>query len=146
MTSQELLLKAIETNPKVRIQDVRAILRKMDELGFVKVLNPSAVTGRLYVFESDFDPAFDWDLYAWVIRGKARKAILEEIGRIGLHGVEPKSASQIKKYLKETYSISLNSVIDTLRDLKTKKLISCCSNRKYRLSELGVRIIKQIHI
>lgn len=148
MTSQELFLKAVEKNPKIRIQDVRAILRSMEELGFVRILNPSSVTGRLYVLvdESDLDPEFDWNLYAWVIRGKARKAILEEIGRIGLHGFEPKTASEVKKNLKEKYSISLNSVIDTIRDLKAKELISCFSGRKYRLTESGVGIVEQIHV
>ena len=46
----EMLARARQSSPKIRLRDIRLILRKMQQRGLARCLNPEDLTGRLYFF------------------------------------------------------------------------------------------------
>jgi len=78
-------------------------------------------------------------LYAWVVRGKQRTAILKAISR-------PKTPTQIRKNsLQFNGKISLNNTSDILRQFARKGIAVCLNaeakvGRLYKLTDEGEKI------
>ncbi|MFT4243837.1 MAG: hypothetical protein ACMXYB_00080 [Candidatus Woesearchaeota archaeon] len=83
----------------------------------------------------------DWELYAWLKRGKRRKEVLEIINSKN----KPLSVNDIKNELK----IAISQSSFTVKELIDKKLISCLNSednigRLYVITEKGKKLINKI--
>ena len=85
----------------------------------------------------------DIDLYAWIIRGTRRTAIVKAMEK-------PMSPCQINKKSKEyNEKISLNNTSDTLRSFVRKELALCVNGeaktgRIYQLTPAGEEIREEL--
>ncbi len=73
----------------------------------------------------------DWELYAWVMRGRQRRKVLEALNK-------PKLPSQ----LKQEAGMSLTNLSKTLKSLEDKGMTECLTpnnktGRVYALTEKG---------
>lgn len=113
--------------PSMTYQDLRHILRDFQREGLVVCLNPNCQTGRLYLRSSvrlKFQLSqSDVELCAKILRGKSRLAVLQETARNRLHAPAPTTATQIRKYLRETYPMGLNHVLSALQFLENNGLV-----------------------
>ena len=83
----------------------------------------------------------DWELYAWLKRGKRRKEVLEIINSKN----KPISVNDIKNELK----IAISQSSFTVKELIDKKLIDCLNSednigRLYIITEKGKELINKI--
>lgn len=82
-------------------------------------------------------------LYAWVVRGKQRLAVLKALSH-------PMTPSQVHKKSKQfNEKISLNNASDALRSLVKQNLAICLNSdarigRVYQLTEAGEEIRKEL--
>ena len=150
-TGRQVLQASSRTAARMTLQDVRKIVRRLEDFGRVVCLNPEEQTGRIYQ-RRDAPSRFseiDWKLYSRIARAKARAQILTEIGtdRIGLL---PKlnTATGIKRSLRNRYPTSLNMTIDILAYLKEEGLVEIetwtpkRNCKVYRLTETGRKIVQ----
>lgn len=83
----------------------------------------------------------DWELYAWLKRGKRRKSILNELKK----SKNPISANDICKNL----NIAISQASFTLKELTEKKIIECLNptdkiGKLYKITKEGKEISNEI--
>ena len=153
-TGRQILLHARQIAPRITFQDVRHVLRDLERRGGVRCINPNVQTGRVYV-QAEFDLSsieVDWAVYASVARAKARSIVLLELGldRFGLLH-HPKTATGIKRRLRNEYPMSLNMTIEILQDLVSRGLVSVVDHLRkgdckvYGLTEAGRGVVKVLN-
>ena len=81
----------------------------------------------------------DWQIVAWVKRGKRRKSVLEYISKSS----GPVSTNEMKKSLK----IAISQASATLKELRQKGLVECLNpndkiGKLYRIKEKGKKLSK----
>ena len=151
---RQILKKARTAAPSMTYQDLRHILRDFQKRGIAVCMNPQDQTGRLYVQASALDktvlPCDHIKLCAQVGRAKTRLAVLEEIARQRVHDKHPLTATEIRKRLRERYSLSLNHVIAALKFLSEHQLVETAGYtdmRKlkiHRITDLGKTILSHV--
>lgn len=139
---------------RMTFQDLRHLLRGWENKGFIYCVNPAELTGRLYVRrEVALPDASDaeWRLVACLLRAGNRRAVLEEITRSEVMSAEiGKTATQIRKNLRERAPMGLNHILRAIGFLEHQKLIECRSitrKRSLRLlsaTKLGVRVSRLV--
>jgi DNA-binding PadR family transcriptional regulator len=165
MCGVELLAKAKHFTPKIRLRDVRLILRKLEIRNIIFCLNPSARNGRLYFYTEpglrllreelaiqleQVDPSLDWNTYGWIVRGKARKAVITELGRPRIEPSIGFTATKLRKALLPTHPMGLNPMIECLKELEDRSLIACVGRTRKRdlrlmaLSDKGIEILETL--
>lgn len=147
MLISEIHHHAKKEAPKLRLKHVRPVLQKLMTHGMVKCLTPNHESGAIYALTPTgskvAEQAFgievlqipentDWELYRRIVRGKTRSTILQEVGTLHLDGTTGKTATQIRKNLRDTYPLGLNPVIDTLKFLWKSGLIQVAGRTQKR--------------
>lgn len=79
-----------------------------------------------------------YDDYAWVVRGKQRRAVMKALIR-----------EKIPTQVKEATNLALNNVSDVLRAFEKRKLVECLNpeaktGRIYKLTSKGLRVRERI--
>jgi DNA-binding HxlR family transcriptional regulator len=136
MTAQVLLKRMRCENPHVYLRDLWRLLGAFSEKGLIRSLCPGQTTGRIFYwsrdgiiyrgllgFESDPVPSVDWNLYSFVMRGKTRLHVLFCAGNLLERCPEGVSATQTRRALREAYPLSLNAVIRSISELRSKGLL-----------------------
>ena len=154
MTGRQLLKLARRVAPSMTYQDLRHILRNFQQTGLVTCLNPESQTGRFYVvtpFEEKISQASrQIHLCAKVSRAKTRLAVLKEVAKERFFESHPLTATQIKKYMRESYPLGLNHVISALKFLESHGLVEVIdrTNKRdlkiYQVSSLGKTILQHV--
>lgn len=83
----------------------------------------------------------DWELFAWLKRGKRRQAVLQLLK----DSTSPLTANDVKDKLK----IALSQASFTLKELREKQLVGCMNpndkiGKLYRLSTEGRQLWQQL--
>lgn len=165
MTGSEIWAEARVRAPRIELRDVWFLLRQMRDARLVECVNPGEVTGRLYrytdlgreIVYQAFDIArappagnIDWNTYARITRGKARKAVFCELGRDRLGPDTGLVPVRLRKNLLERKPLSKNVVLRVLCDLRAMGLVEVSGTTRkpvqkiYRLSNYGRKIHKLI--
>jgi DNA-binding PadR family transcriptional regulator len=163
MTGTEICAAARVFNSHIQLRDVWHLLRQMERRGLVQCYNPRLVTGRLYLLtpkgRATVQKAFailmprppadiDWWKYSWVIRAKIRRLTLSGLGQ--LETKAPRTATEIRRHIRDEYSAGLNPVLRAVRELADKDLIACVgvtpvrACKLYRLTPTGRSILQQL--
>lgn len=150
-TGTQILKQASVTAPRITLQDVRRVLRTLRWMGGVRCLNPNEKTGRIYV-GSGIDISkigVDWEHYSAVARGRARSRVLLEIDQERFDLLpRPKTATGIKRALRNDYPMSLNLAIECLQELKRRGLVTIKAQTQrrecnvYELTDKGREIVE----
>jgi DNA-binding HxlR family transcriptional regulator len=123
-------------NPHVQLRDLWRLLNKMIERGLIVELHSSSTIGRVVYWtqegevyrkilnypELDF-PQVNWETYSFLLRGKTRLHVFDRFIDLLNHYPNGVSATQIKKAMRETYPLSLNAVIRSLKELRLRGLV-----------------------
>ena len=165
MTSLEILNAARPLSPRLQLRDVWHLMRQFEQEGLAACLNPTEKTRRLYhltdfgreVVRSEFgiqidSPALDldWSVYARIARAKARRSVLQELGRPRWDGTAGITAAMLRKRLAEKYPLGLNPTIRALQELCADGLSEVVGTTKkrrqklYRLAQTGERVLTQM--
>ena len=165
MCGVELLAKAKLLTPKIRLRDIRLILRKLEDRNLIFCLNPNALTGRLYFYTGlgirllreelgiqllQADPSLDWNTYGWIVSGKARKAVITELGRPRFEPVPGFTATALRKALLPAHPMGLNPMIESLNELEQRALVKCVGRTRKRdlrlmaISDQGIKIYQAL--
>ena len=162
MSGTQLWRAAVKLTPKLTLRDTRAILRKLEARGLVQCLNPTAPCGRLFVptqagemaFQSlgpdmplrtlslpaDISPA----LVSYLLRAHVRHAVFRIVAQEELALPQYRTATTIKRALREKCPVTLNQASRALRDLRQIGLILPVQAESriwsYSLTQLGVRL------
>jgi hypothetical protein len=149
--------------PQMQLRDVWAILEQGKERGLIYCLNPRELKGKLFfwtergrkvvndaLLRQITVPAarVNWKLYGWVARGKLRRVALLQIDAFSRKEMAP-TASQIRRALRESYPVTLNSVLRTLGQLVEAKVIKTDferSRKAYCLTAAGRKIIQRLPV
>lgn len=134
--------------PRVQLRDVWFLLRQLQAKGLVHCLNPSAITGKLFVYSDlgrqvaaaacgvilpKLPTEMDWDLYSWVVRGGVRRIVLSELGQAHLLSEAGPTPSQLKRIFRGRHPIGKNLILRALQELHHRSLVRCTSPRSNRL-------------
>ena len=163
MTASEICRAAQPINPHIQLRDVWFIMGQLKQKGLVVCLNPKHVTGKLYSLTAfghevavrgfNLPPStkpehLDWRRYAQVVRAKVRKLVLLELAR--LPSSSPRTASVIRRHLREKHPIGLNQTIRALKDLerlglaRSKPVSDRDARRAYRATTAGLAVARQL--
>lgn len=153
-TGRSILAQAKQAAPSMTYQDLRHILRSFQRNGIAVCLNPDNTTGRFYVL-SEYRTVLPEviehiKLCAKICRAKTRLAVLKEAAMERYFEPHPLTATQIKKYLRETYPLGLNHVIAALKFLKEHRLVEVAGYtdkrelKIYRITDLGKTILTHV--
>ncbi len=161
MACRDIHAAAIELNPHIRLRDVGKLVRQLIARGFVRCVSRQPVTGSLYhltlkgrrhlelhanITRPGCPRNVDWDLYAKVSRGKARKAVLLELHRLQLKNGEPQTIGKLRRELIRHHPITLNATIRAMNELLTMGGVICVGRtrksllRQFILTEQGKRV------
>ena len=151
VTGKRILEAARQVAPSMSYQDLRHILRNFQEEGIITCLNPECQTGRFYVrvnyVGTISQTSNEMELCAKVGRAKTRLAVLKEVAKDRFFESHPLTATQIKKYMRETYPLGLNHVSAALKFLEKHQLveISGYTNKRdlkiFRITNRGKTIL-----
>lgn len=165
MTSRELCQAARAHNSHIQMRDVWFLMNQFQERGLVASLNPRQPNGRLYYLTDQgrvavaatfgllFEPfphGVPWRKYSWVVRAKIRRQTLQGLDESIRDTGQSQTASDLRKYLRETHPIGLNPVIRALKELEHQGLVECAGTTKlrmlklYRLTRSGSLILAQL--
>jgi Fe2+ or Zn2+ uptake regulation protein len=157
LTQVELWDLARKDAPNIQLRDVWAILNDYKERGLAYCLNPTVTIGKLHfwttagcnVVKRTFEkviaqvPAgIDWERYSFVARAPLRREVLAEL-RKDLGRPPFRTATQIRKNLRDRYPVGVNSILRAVRELLDRGLIEqqVIDGRKvYGLSPAGLLI------
>lgn len=124
--------------PCIQLRDIWLIIRKLVARDLVACLTPGQLTGKIYTLTKlgramagkTFgtsaeapDRDVDWKLYSYVVRAKARKAVFVEVCAQGIVDNNGKTASAIKKALRERCPMTLDAVRRAIKELLGASLI-----------------------
>lgn len=153
-TGRQILDKSRECAPSMTYQDLRHILRDFQHKGIAVCLNPECQTGRFYALASKDKVSFAMiekvDLCARIGRAKTRLAVLKEVAKERFFEARPLTATQIKKYMRDTYPLGLNHVSAALKFLEGHGLVEVDGFtdkrdlKTYRITDLGITMLNQI--
>ena len=84
----------------------------------------------------------DWDLYAWLKRGKRRKEVLKLL----VNSQSPMTANEVKAKLK----VALSQASFTIKELSDKKLVECLNpkdkiGRLYKITNESKGLMGEFH-
>lgn len=165
MTASELCVTFERNGIPFDLRDVSSMIKRFRERKLARCLNSRRVVGKLHAltdfgrgavkeaFGIETDPVprnIDWSKYSQVVSASIRRAVLEEVGKkyLGMHC--DKAASAIRKYMRETYPMSLNHVRNALKELMEMELVFVAGYSKrrhlklYRLTPEGEKILNQM--
>lgn len=165
MTCSEIWDLARRDASRIQLNDVSSIVKEMQKRGLLVCLTPDEPKGKIFgvselgraVLSSAFNHAVssipdtrDWKIYGKLIRAPRRKEVFLEIGRAGLGFQDGKSASKIRKRLKEKFPIGLGSVSRSIKELEEMELIEKVESQKskvihqYVATEAGRRMHEKL--
>ncbi len=168
MTSSEIMDSCLEFAPAIELRDIWKILKHFLNRNLVEFLTEEKIpTGQIWtltplgqsVIKDAFDihfqkpnPNINWPLYSYVVRAKTRRTVLIEIGTNHYENTLPKTATNIRKNLRQTYPLGLNPTIRALEELTSADLITndeieYGKNRllkAYSLTDQGEQIREQL--
>lgn len=153
-TGRKILESARQTAPSMTYQDLRHILRGFQRDGIVVCLNPDCQTGRFYALSESQQRGLqterEVDLCAKVGRAKTRLAVLQEASKERFFESHPLTATQVKRYMRETYPLGLNHVSAALKFLEEHQLVEIAgyTNKRdlkiYRITNRGKTILNHL--
>jgi len=153
-TGRQILESAKKVSPSMTYQDLRHILRDFEQKEIAVCLNPNCQTGRFYVLtvfaEKTPHASYKMELSAKVGRAKTRLAVLQEVAKERIFETHPLTATQIKKNMRESYSLGLNHVLTALKFLESHSLVDVAGYtakrelKIYRITDLGKDILNQL--
>ena len=167
MTGTEIWTASRMRAPRIQLRDVWFLLKQFREARLVECVNPNEVTGRIYrytdlgrriateAFELPELPTagdIDWDVYAMIARGSARKAVLCELGRDRLGPDQGLVPVRLRKKLLDRHPLSKNVVLRALRELRELGLIEIAGTirkpeqKLYRITKEGLKIHQEVRI
>ncbi len=165
MTAAEICAAARAWAPCVQLRDVWFLMRQMTGRGLATTLNERSNNGRLYAlteagrraavaaFGTPIVPVpadLDWRLYAWVVRARIRKRVLLGLVQIEVRHPEGQTGSSIRKHIRQDYPVGLNPVLRAVRELESRKLITCVgvtrlrSCKLYRVTPAGLAVTREL--
>jgi DNA-binding PadR family transcriptional regulator len=163
MTASEICRAAQPINPHLQLRDVWFIMGQLKQRGLAVCLNPKHTTGKVYALtekgrklaEQAFGapvarPArgLDWRKYAQVVRAKVRKLVLLELARLPAEAI--KTATAIRKRLRDRHPIGLNPTMRALKELERLGLVHSAPvserdcRKHYRLTKAGAAIAREL--
>lgn len=162
MTCSEILSKARFHAPRIQLNDALSILKQLQTQGLVECLTTDRGAGKIYqltpkgrqVIGKAFNlhiisqpQSEDWNLFAQLLRARTRREVFLEIGKTGLHGEEGKSASVIRKCLKDRIPLSLGPVMRALKRLEAMLLVERTiqgKEKRYVLTDTGRKVRQEL--
>jgi len=165
MTAVEICEAARQWAPRLQLRDVWFLLRQMQDKGLALPLTGRCNYGRLHALtdagrravQTAFgvsiaspSKSVDWKLYSWVVRSRNRKRVLLGMARVEAHSSDGLTASQIRNQIHAQYPVGLNHVLQAVRELAGKKLITCVGTARgrvgklYRLGKSGNEIVREL--
>jgi Fe2+ or Zn2+ uptake regulation protein len=153
-TARRILSLTRQSAPSMSYQDLRHILRDFQKKEIVTCLNPDCQTGRIYRTNSGAtETAIGSDLInicSRIDRAKSRMAVLGEVARKRYSETAPLTATQIKKLLREHYSMGLNHVLAALKFLEQHALVEVAGFTEkrelkiYRITGKGQAVLNHL--
>jgi Fe2+ or Zn2+ uptake regulation protein len=163
MTTTQICQAARAFSPRIQLRDVWYLMKQFKDRGLVTCLNPHHSTGKLYALTQHGQAsikgvfaietctplgAVDWRKYAWLVRAKTRKLVFLEVARQSK--IQSRSATEIRKALRETHAIGLNPTLRALKELEKKGLVLAktgqdANRRLYCLTKTGSTLAHQIN-
>jgi DNA-binding PadR family transcriptional regulator len=165
MTASEICAAARQRAPRLQLRDVWLLMRQMGERGLAMPLNERSNNGRLYALTdqgreavtlafhvsiSALAATVDWRLYSWVVRSRLRRRVLQGLAQLENLHLEPQTGSGIRKFIRSSHPVALTHVLQAVRELADKKLITCVGVTRlracklYRLSPLGSAVAQEL--
>ncbi len=158
MAMTEIRESAALYAPKIQLRDVSVILNALSIRNLVVCLTPEQVNGKVIVLtcagrevvKKMFDvevrvpPSdIDWPSVSWIMRGRAHRAVLMELGGSIL------TPTEVKKALIGKSPMDLNTVQRELKDVVRQGLAERVErdgarHGAYRLNEAGDRIWRML--
>lgn len=153
MTTTEIREACLSMAPYIQLRDIWLILRKLAGRDIVTCLTPGQFTGKLFTLTEQgralAGEAFgvrpeaprkevDWQLYSYVARAKARKAVFIEICARGMGEDTGKTVSAIKKALRHAYPMTLDAVRRAAKELLASSIVRESGRTKAR----NLRLLK----
>jgi hypothetical protein len=88
-----------------------------------------------------------WETFAWVARGKVRRLVLLEVARDRLGQSQPKTASMIRRNLRDEHTLGLSATLRGLKELEEVGLIEGRlaeerGHRCYEATVTGLQMVK----
>jgi len=164
MTASEICAAARELAPRLQLRDVWFLMRQLSERGLAVPLNERSNNGRLYALTDkgrtavalafnvsipELAATVDWRLYSWVARSRIRQRVLLGLARLENLSQEPQTATNIRKFILSSYPVGLNPVLQAVRELAVKELITCVGVTRvracklFRVSPLGHAVVHE---
>ena len=164
MTGTELLTAMRPKCPSVQLRDIWRLLKNMGQRQLTYCLTPGEVTGRMYFFTekgrryarqtfkvsvSPLPRLVNWKKYSQVVRGRARKAVLIEMGK-PWKGELTKTITTVRKLLAGEHPLTLGAAMRAMHELEALNLINCVgvsrerSRPLFQLTTGGKRIVNQL--
>lgn len=160
MTTTEICQAARPFAPRLQLRDVWHLMQEFQAHGLVTCLNPRHVTGKLYTLTPvgrtavqytfgieirSLPQNINWRKYAQVVRAKTRRLVLLELAR--MPEAIPKTASHVRKSLRDKHPMGLNPTIRALKDLERLGLVRSAPigkldrRKAYRLTSSGSSLV-----
>lgn len=165
MTAKEIMTAARQVNPRLQLRDLWFLLPQLIRRNVVQCLTPDELNSKLYCL-TDFGrfaaemgfgivvegtvEGIDWHKYSWVVRGRRRPFVLEELGRHRLGEEKAKTISRVRKHLNETVPMGIKSVRNVVLELQRARLVRCVGQifttqqKLYRITAEGERLLTQM--
>lgn len=164
----QLWREAAKSAPRLQLRDVRAILREFEARDLSRCLNPTATSGRLFepttAGLNAFEPLWavpapesvplsstvDLSLASYLSRARVRQAVFRKVLQEDFGGGGPKSASEIKRALRDTCPLTLNQTSRALHELESADLIGATApdDRRHRFvpTVTGLRVAQWLQM
>lgn len=165
MTGTQLWRAAAKQAPRIQLRDTRAILRQLEARGVVCCLNPAAPCGRLFAptrgghaallrlnpgveVSAELPVGIDPTLLSFVLRGAVRHAVFRAVTCDVPGRKPPRTATTVKRYLRETCPVTLNQAIRALHELEGAGLVASVGPRSwvhvYVPTEIGLSLAAHV--
>jgi len=168
MTPSEICERALKFTPKIRLRDVKSVLRRFWRAGVVYLAEPGQVTGRLYfltpkgmrfvrrAFGISVPPVaedVDWSLYSFVVRAYVRRFVVMLMIMPGIQAAwrrsEPQlgwTIAELRRQINTRFSVGFSSVMRAVYQLRDAGVLECVGltrrgeRKLYALSDVGRRV------
>ena len=163
LTTGQLCVLCQQHNPKIRIQDVHALLLDLIEKGLVRAVNRRRRVGRVYYLtrhgcnllsreagldRPPLDRTVDWQVYGNVLAGRLKRLLLKELDQPTLDWWLDCTPSGLKRRLHRKHPTGLSTIAKSLRKMEGEGVVETRGRKKatnqrlYGLTDSGRRVLK----
>jgi len=131
-TGRILLNELAQKQRPPSYQDLRHMLRDFESKDWIRCLNPSEQTGRIYLRTDQRLEKGDWALLSHLIRGANRAPVLGVLCSAHWTKQSGLTASDVRRQLRDSTKMGLSHVLRAMAFLEAHQLIECVGYTRKR--------------